>query len=284
MPQTGDTHAQQLAYWNGPGSEMWVTRQRQMDASLAPVSQALFAHAAPAPAERVLDIGCGTGDTVLALAGLVGLEGHVTGLDVSAPMLGLARTRCEGRANIALILGDAAAHDFPPGAADLLISRFGVMFFGDPPAAFANMRRGLRAGGRVAFACWQPPAANPWVAIPQRAVMPLVPPAPPADPGLPGQFAFGDANHVADILTAAGFEAPHFTPVTIPMSLGRSLDDAVQRSSEFGATGRLLADQPEEVREAARAVLRETLAAHVQADGTVGLPGRIWLVASRNPG
>lgn len=284
MTEPDDPHAQQLAYWNGPGSQMWVTRQRQMDASLAPVSQALFGLAAPQPGERVLDIGCGTGDTVLALAGLVTASGHVTGLDVSAPMLDLARTRCAGRANIQLVLGDAATHRFPPGAADLLVSRFGVMFFGDPEGAFANMRRGLRPGGRLCFACWQPPAANPWVAVPQRAVAALLPPAPPAEPGLPGQFAFGDANRVADILVAAGFAGPAFTPATIPMTLGRTLDDAVQRSSDFGATGRALAEQPAETVDAARAALRDALAAHVQPDGSVGLPGRIWIVRAGNPG
>lgn len=283
MTQPDDSHAQQLAYWNGAGSEMWVARQRQMDASLAPVSQALFAQAAPQAGERVLDIGCGTGDTTLALAAMVGPSGHVTGLDVSAPMLGLARSRTEGQANITLVLGDAAAHDFTGARADLLISRFGVMFFGDPVSAFATMRRGLRPGGRVVFACWQPPAANPWVAIPQRAVAKLLPPAPPADPGLPGQFAFGDANRVSDILTGAGFTPPAFTPVTVPMPLGRSLDDAVQRSSEFGNTGRLLAEQPESLRAAARAALRDAFTPHVQPDGMVMLPGRIWLVAATNP-
>ena len=199
-------------------------------------------------------------------------------------MLGVARTRAEAHANVTLILGDAAAHPFPEGQADLLFSRFGVMFFGDPVAAFANLRTGLRPGGRLAFACWQPPAANPWVQVPQRAIAGLLPPAPPADPGLPGQFAFGDANRVAQILTDAGFSPPGFTPVTFAMPIGRTLDDAVQRTSEFGATGRLLAGQPEAVRSAARDALRATLAPHASTEGPVALPGRIWLVAARAPG
>lgn len=283
MNEQHDPHAAQLAYWNGEGSEMWVTRQKQMDASLAPVSQALLAHAAVQPGERVLDIGCGTGDTVLALAAAAGTAGHVTGLDVSAPMLGLARKRTEAQPNVTLVLGDAAAHDFAEAAADLLFSRFGVMFFGDPVAAFANLGSGLRPGGRVAFACWQPPAANPWVQVPLSAISSLVPPQPSPMPGLPGQFAFGDANHVASILTQAGFAAPAFTPVTFDMPLGRTVEDAVKRTSEFGATGRLLTEQPDHVRQAAREALHAALAPHAAADGPVALPGRIWLVSTHRP-
>jgi SAM-dependent methyltransferase len=281
MTDNADANAQQLAFWNGPGSEMWVVRQKQMDAALAPVLVALMAHAAPAAGERVLDIGCGTGESVLALADAVGPAGHVTGLDISAPMLDLARTRAADRANVTLILGDAAAHSFAPAQADLLFSRFGVMFFGDPVAAFANMHAGLRQGGRVAFACWQKAAANPWVRVPQQAVAPLLPPMPPADPGLPGQFAFGDAARVAAILTASGFAAPEFTPFEFPMPVGRTLDDAVQRSGDFGATGRLLAEQPASVQQAARAALRAALAPHANAEGLVALPGATWLVSAR---
>jgi SAM-dependent methyltransferase len=281
MNQPTDIHAQQLAYWNGPGAEMWVVRQAQMDASLAPVSRAILAHAAPQPGEVVIDIGCGTGDTVLALADAVGSAGHVTGLDVSAPMLGLARTRAEGRANVTLVLSDAAAHAFVPGAADLLFSRFGVMFFGDPVAAFANMRKGLKPGGRVAFACWRPAADNPWVRVPQQAMAPLLPPQPKQDPGLPGQFAFGDAALVQRILISAGFAGVGFTEFTFAMPLGRSLEDAVERASGFGANGRALADQPDTVKQAARDAIRAALTPHADAKGFVALPGSIWLVGAR---
>lgn len=281
MTDAATVQAQQAAYWNGQGAEMWVVRQAQMDASLAPVSDATLTEAAAAPGETVLDIGCGTGGTVLALADAVGEAGHVVGLDISEPMLGLARSRAEGRGNVTLILGDAAGYSFAPASADLLFSRFGVMFFGDPVAAFANMRAALRPQGRVAFACWQEAAANPWVSIPTRTLAPFVGPQPPHDPGLPGQFAFGDANRVADILTAAGFAVPHFIPFTFPMPLGRSLDDAVQRTSEFGANGRAFADLSEERKAEARVALREALAPHVNAKGMVLLPGRVWIVKAK---
>jgi SAM-dependent methyltransferase len=278
-PTPEETHAQQAAYWNGPGAEMWVTRQARMDASLAPVTRALLAHAAARPGERVLDVGCGTGETVLALAEAVGPGGHVTGIDISEPMLGLARTRCAGRPTIDLHLADASVWR-PAVPVDLLASRFGVMFFGDPVAAFRNLRAGLAPGGRVAFACWRVPAENDWVRIPRQALAPHLPPAQPSDPGLPGQFAFGDAGRVADILTQAGFTAPTFTKLDFPMPIGRDLDEAVTRASEFGATGRMFAEATPAAQDTGRAALRAALAPFATGPGPVTLPGAVWLVAA----
>lgn len=272
-------HTQQAAYWNGPGAEMWVTRQARMDAALAPVTHALLAHAAATAGERVLDVGCGTGETVLALADAVGPAGQVTGIDISEPMLGLARTRCAGQQNIALALADASVWQ-PPQPVDLLVSRFGVMFFGDPVAAFRNLRACLAPGGRVSFACWRPAADNDWVRIPRQAMAPHLPPAPPADPGLPGQFAFGDAARVADILTQAGFTATSLTKLDFPMPIGRDLDDAVTRASEFGATGRMFAEAPPAAQAIARDALRTALEPFAGGPGPVRLPGAVWLVAA----
>ncbi len=280
MTDPTDLNAQQLAYWNGSGAEMWVVRQQQMDNALAPVSRAVLAHAAVKPGEVVLDIGCGTGGTVLALADAVGPSGRVIGLDVSAPMIGLARSRAEGRANVSLVLGDAAAHPFEPGSADVLFSRFGVMFFGDPVGAFAHMRQAMKPGGRVAMAVWQPALANAWVRTPLHAVAGIVAIPEATDVGLPGQFAFGDANRVAQIMTDAGFSPPSFTPFTFPMPLGRSVDEAAQRASEFGASGRALGAQPEDVKAAAVAAIRAAFAPHANAEGFVALPGAVWLISA----
>jgi SAM-dependent methyltransferase len=261
--------------------------QASLDQMLAPVTKELSARVGAVAGLRLLDIGCGTGDTTLMLAEAVGPQGHVTGLDISAPMLGLARTRAaetgrEGRASIDLILGDAATHAFPPAAADLVFSRFGVMFFGDPTAAFANIRAGMRTGARLAFAAWRPPADNPWVAIPQKTVAPYLPPQDAPAPGLPGQFAFGDANHVTRILEGAGFTdiVHRVHPVTQPV--GRDLDEAVDRASNFGSTGRALAAADAPAREAARAALRATLAAYVNAKGMVVMRGSVWITTARN--
>src|SRR5215472_1385185 len=183
MSDASTLHAQQLAFWNGPAVTRWITRQEQMDAALAPVADAAITLAAVQPGERVLDIGCGSGATSIALARLVGPRGQVTGLDVSGPMIELARKRSVGMANLDWLLADAAAHEFPPGSTDLLFSRFGVMFFGDPVATFANLRRALRPdGGRLVFTCWRPLNENPWMLLPLQVVQTLVPPVPRPGP------------------------------------------------------------------------------------------------------
>jgi SAM-dependent methyltransferase len=272
-------HAQQLAYWNGPAVARWVTKQEQMDAALAPVGDAAIALAVVQPGERVLDIGCGSGATSMALARLVGPTGQVTGLDVSGPLIDLARKRSAGMGNLDWLLADAAAHDFPTGSTDLLFSRFGVMFFGDPVAAFANLRRALRVGGRLVFACWRPLNENPWMLLPLQVVQTLVPPAPRPGPDEPGPFAFADPERVTHILTAAGFSSPRYIRFELAMVLGTSLDEAAEQATSMGAASRALQDQPEAVMEVARKAVRAALVPHLES-GRVALPGAVWLVES----
>ncbi len=272
-------HAQQLAYWNGPAVTRWVTKQEQMDAALAPVADAAITLAAVQPGERVLDIGCGSGATSMALARLVGPTGQVTGLDVSGPMIELARKRSVGMGNLDWLLADAAAHDFQPGSTDLLFSRFGVMFFGDPVAAFANLRRALRTGGRLVFACWRPLIENPWMLLPLQVVQTLVPSVPRPGPDEPGPFAFADPERVTHILTTAGFSSPRYIRFEIAMVLGTSLDDAAEQATSMGAASRALQEQPEAVVEVAREAVRAALVPHFES-GRVTLPGAIWLVES----
>jgi len=176
------------------------------------------------------------------------------GLDISEPLLSLARERIGCQPHIRLELGDAATYRFPSAETDLLFSRFGVMFFGDPKAAFANMRAAMSAQGRLCFACWQKISANPWVDIPQSRVESLLPERPSSVQGIPGQFSFADTGRVTDILTSASFGSPIFTPFEFAILLGQTLEQAVERSCAFGVTGRLLA---------------------------VTLPGRVWIVSAR---
>jgi SAM-dependent methyltransferase len=272
-------HAQQLAYWNGPAVTRWITKQEQMDAALAPVADAAITLAAVQPGERVLDIGCGSGATSMTLARLVGPTGRVTGLDVSGPMIELARKRSVGMGNLDWLLADAAAHDFPPGLTDLLFSRFGVMFFGDPVTAFANLRRALRRDGRLVFACWRPLDENPWMLLPLQVVLRLVPPVPRPGPDEPGPFAFGDPERVTQILTTAGFSSPRYIRFEFAMVLGRSLDEAAEQATAMGAASRALQEQPEEVVKVAREAVRAALAPHFES-GRVALPGAVWLVES----
>jgi SAM-dependent methyltransferase len=282
MTDPSTPHAEQLEYWNGSGATRWVTRQVQMDAGLAPVADAAISLAAVQRGERVLDIGCGSGATSIALAGLVGPTGHVTGLDVSRPLIELARKRSPGVGNLDWLLADAAAHDFPPGSADLLFSRFGVMFFGDPVAAFTNLRRALRPGGRLVFACWRPLSENPWMLLPLQVVQKLVPPLPQRGQDEPGPFAFGDPERVTHILTTAGFSAPRLIRFEMAMVLGTSLDEAAEQATSFGAAARILQGQPEAVLQTAKTEVRAALAPYFE-QGRVALPGAIWLVESLQP-
>ncbi len=282
MTELNELHAEQLAFWNGPGAERWVTNQARMDATLSEVLDAAVAHAAPREGEAVLDVGCGCGATTLALARKVGPAGHVTGLDVSAPMLELARTRSSGLANVAWLRADAAAHQFDPASVDLLFSRFGVMFFGDPAAAFANLRRALRPRGRVVFACWRAFAENPWMRVPLHAAYAHVPPLPKLGPEDPGPFSFAEPDRVARILTQAGFVQPRLTKLDLAIDLanGEGLEAAVRQAAGFGPAARAMEDQPEAARAAATDAIRAALAPYAASNGRVALPAAIWLVDS----
>ena len=280
MSQAG-LHAEQVAFWSGPGGEHWVAEQARMEAMLAPVADAVLAHAAARPGEIVLDVGCGYGITAARLARAVGPGGRVIGLDVSAPMLALARTRTADITNVEWIEADAATYAFAPASVDLVFSRFGVMFFGDPTAAFANLRRALRPGGRLAFACWRTAEENPWLQIPAKAVAAHVSLPPRPGPEDPGMLSFGDPARVTRILTGAGFAAPRFTKfdLSIDIGAGNGLEDATRQALSMRPVRQAIEEQPEPVRAAATASVRAALAPYASAN-TVGLPGAVWLVSA----
>ena len=271
----------QRARWNGIDGEYWVQQQDRLDRTLSPVTKPLIEFAAPVEGTTVIDVGCGCGATTLELARAVGPAGRVIGLDISEPMLGVAKERLRAFDNTTCILGDAGSLLLGGTGAELIVSRFGVMFFGDPVAAFANLRTGLATGGRVRFACWRPINENPWLQIPLHAVYAHAPRLPKPDPEEPGPFAFGDTERVTRILTAAGFTALSFTPLDISMDLaaGGTLDDAVAQSSQMGPAKRALAEQPEDVRAAALESIRNALAPYASTTG-VKLAGAVWLVAA----
>jgi len=267
--------------WNGIDGEFWVRQQDRLDRTLAPVTGPLLAFAAPRSGSTVIDVGCGCGATTIELARTVGPSGRVIGLDISEPMLSLATTRLREFHNATTMLGDAADLPLSDLNAELIVSRFGVMFFGDPVAAFANLRTGLAPGGRVRFACWRPISENPWLQIPLHAVYEHAPRLPKPEPEEPGPFAFADTDRVTRILTSAGFTAPSFTPLDIQLDIaaGGTLDDAVMQSSEMGPAKRALADQPDDIRVAALDSIRRALAPYASPSG-VTLPAAIWLVAA----
>jgi ubiquinone/menaquinone biosynthesis C-methylase UbiE len=282
LPSGDDRNADQIAYWNGPGGQRWSDRQEAQDILLAPVSQILIERIAAKPGDRILDIGCGCGGLSIALAGQVSPGGHVLGVDISAPMLERARAVAPAGLAAEFVLADATVHPFAAASYDLLVSRFGVMFFADPVTSFANIRGALKPGGRVVFACWREPKANPWMIAPLQAVYRHVPKLPEMAPEDPGPFAFASEARVTRILGEAGFTdvALQAHALSLDIARGQGLDAAVQSAFEIGPASRALEGHPAETREAARLSVRELLAQH-QDGGSVTLPGSIWLVTAR---
>ncbi|WP_439532389.1 class I SAM-dependent methyltransferase [Polymorphobacter sp.] len=271
-------------YWNADAGNTWADMQARMDLALTPVTAALFDLARPQPGERVLDIGCGTGETTLALAAAVGDDGDALGVDISQPMLAVAEARAEALDSLAEFR-DADAATLP-GAADrdLILSRFGVMFFDDPAAAFANIRSHAAPGARLCFACWRTPAENGWATMAMDAVADLLPPAPPADPHAPGPFAFADPARIEQILEAAGWSDIALHAHDFGMAVGQGddpLGDAVDFSLRIGPAARAVREGGPEVVAAAREALARLYAGHV-TDDTVSLPAAIWLVSARH--
>src|SRR5262245_12673652 len=195
-----------IKYWNDQVAAKWVADNDQLDAMLSPLGAAAIDRGAPRAGERVIDVGCGMGQTSLQLAERVGAKGAVLGVDISTPMLERARERARaaGVTQASFENADAQTHSFPPASFALLFSRFGVMFFADPTAAFTNLGRALKPGGRLAFVCWQPLLQNPWMRDMLGAIAKHVTLPPPAAPNAPGPFAFGDPARVRGILERAG--------------------------------------------------------------------------------
>lgn len=274
----------EIAYWNGPGGERWLRRQASQDALLAPVAQILIERAAPASGQFVLDIGCGCGATSIALARRVAPGGRVLGIDVSAPMLQRARELAPSDLPLEFVLSDATTHPFNDSRADLLCSRFGVMFFADPVRAFANMRRGLRPGGRVVFACWRQPRENPWLMLPLQEAYRHVPRLPELGPEDPGPFSFADERRVRRILDGAGFDAVGLDGVDLKIDLanGAGIEAALDTAVGMGPASRALDGQPQPLQQAATASIRAALTQHRVGD-SVPLGAALWIVTAANP-
>ncbi len=275
----------QKTYWSEVAGPKWLRLGGAMEARLAPVSDAVIAEAALKPGERVLDIGCGAGFTSLEAAYAVGPEGHVLGVDIAAPMLNAARELAEkaGAANLAFALGDAQTDVFSPPA-NVLISRFGVMFFEDPVAAFANLRRGAAPGARLVFAAWAPLAQNTHWAKPLGLVEALVGPGTPGTPHATGPMAFDDPAYVLSILAEAGWKNGEVQAQTVQLR-GVSLEEEARIGCFMGPAGGLLDEKnatPEQ-REAAREAIRAALPgyARIAPDGSVALPATIHLVTAK---
>jgi SAM-dependent methyltransferase len=283
MPDTQDNTAQ-IAYWNDRAAVTWTAFQERLDTLFEPLTALALNAAAPAPGEHVIDIGCGCGATVLALADRVGPTGHVLGLDISEPMAARARERitAAGLTNARVMVSDAAVHTFLQDSADLLFSRFGIMFFADPVAAFANLRGAIRQGGRLLCAAWRPLVDNPWFTVPLRAARALLPPQPPADPDAPGPFALANPDRTRGIFRDAGWHDVTLTRHEVPMHLAAAgeIEQATEFATRVGALARMLADADGQLHARIRQAVAEALTTYDSPSG-INLSGSIWLISAR---
>jgi SAM-dependent methyltransferase len=281
LPSGHDRNADQIAYWNGPGGRHWADRQQSQDIVLAPVSEILIDRAKVKAGERILDVGCGCGATTIALARKVGPAGRVFGIDISTPMLARARQLTPPDLPVDFVLADATLYPFDPASFDLLVSRFGVMFFAEPALSFANLRRALRPSGRLTFACWREPRENPFFLVPLQAVYKHVPKLPQLGPEDPGPFSFASEARVHRILGEAGFQGVAMEPcnLSLDIAVGRGLDAAVTSALEIGPAARALAEQPPDVVAAAANSIREALMPFARGQ-SVRLPASIWIVTA----
>jgi SAM-dependent methyltransferase len=277
MKTTAELAADQAAFWNGPGGKSWIASYERIQKSIAGFGDRVLAAAAAKPGEKVLDVGCGTGTTTGKLAAAVGDKGHVLGVDISEPLVDVARE--QKLMNATFAVSDAATYPFDPATFDLVFSRFGVMFFADPVVAFKNLQRALKPTGRLVFVCWRTPPENPWGLVPMQAALPHLPPYERPGPEDPGQYAFGDRTRVERILKAAGFGVPTFEKLDQMTPMGKDVPEVLDNLGKFGPLARLFKEATPEQVAAAREAIGKVLVPHVTADG-VKLPGACWLVSA----
>lgn len=277
-------NAEQIRYWNEQAGSKWTAHADRLDARIGPLGRKAMDRAGLAVGQQVLDVGCGCGQTTLELAERVGPMGRVKGIDLSAPMLAKAaeRAREAGVANVSFEAADAQTAELGAAGFDRIFSRFGVMFFADPVAGFANLRRALAANGALAFVCWQELRRNRWALEPLLAAAKHIPlPEPPA-PGAPGPFSLADRGHLAGVLDAAGFGRVEIEGFETDFQLAGEggVDEATEFLLEIGPTARALAEADPALRDAVAGSVREVLAAHAGTGG-VAMDCAVWLVVAR---
>jgi SAM-dependent methyltransferase len=279
-------NAAQREYWNTIAGPRWVGLEGFVERRVRAVNDLLLAHSGVAAGEKVLEVGCGTGAFTVPLAATVGEHGAVLGADISAAMLAEAHKRLAetGVRNVSLVEADAQTHEFAPGHFDLVTSRFGVMFFADPAAAFTNLLRTLRPDGRLCFACWARLEDNRHWLIPYDVVVRHLGPPAPKPPRAPGPMAFADPDYVRSFLGAAGFAAIEIHRET-PGIIGSTPQEEAEHACIMGPSGRLIDEkQPDAAtRGRIRADIEEAFAAALR-DGNTRLPSTVLLVTAQRPG
>ena len=269
----------QAELWNGTSGQAWVDTQGLLDGLFEPFERRLADAVTAHGARRVLDIGCGTGSTTLAAAARMGSGGDCLGVDISQPMLAVARERARrARSTARFVCADAQTHPFERAGFDLILSRFGVMFFDDPVAAFANLRRAAADGAALCCFVWRSPLENPFMTEAERAAAPLIPALPAREPDAPGQFAFADRARVAAVLERSGWTDIDIAPVDVPCRFpSGALETYFTR---LGPLARALQALDDSVRTAVIDVVRAAFERYVH-DGEVRFDAACWRVGAR---
>ena len=226
----------QKEFWNNEKGKIWVALEKKIDAMLSPLGDEALKSLAPENGENIIDIGCGTATTSLKIADLVGDKGSVTGVDISKPILECARQKAKENSvsNIEFILADAQNHKYLVNSYDAIFSRFGVMFFEDPVAAFANLIKGLKSGGRLAFICWAEPSVNDWIETSTNVASRFLELPPKAAPREPGPFAFEDPVYLRKILSDAGWKKITIENYCTTNLVGKTIEEAADFLSRMG--------------------------------------------------
>lgn len=275
------SNAEQVRFWNEVSGPLWVELQAEMDLHTAGFGDPALERASLQPGEKVLDVGCGCGGTTVAIAAMVAPLGEVLGIDVSSVMLARARERIDdaGHENADLLVADAQVADLPRNYFDVAFSRFGVMFFADPPRAFSNIASSLREGGRITFVCWQAPDKNPWMTIPMRAAFSALSNPLPAPVDAPGPFFLSDPARTSMILESAGFEDVEITALERDSLLTDSdnLDRWAHYRILMGPCREQYESATDEVRGRVREAVVNSVSEFLTPEG-VSMPGAAWIV------
>jgi SAM-dependent methyltransferase len=280
MGEVREGNEDQAALWNAPRCA-WVEAQDTVDRMYAPIEDLLVDAVMAGSPARVLDVGCGTGGTTLAVARRLGAMGECVGVDISEPMLDAARARAKREgAPARFIRGDAESHPFDPSSFDAIMSRFGVMFFGDSVRAFANLRRAARGGAALRFVAWRSAEENPFMTTAERAAAPLMPDLPPRVPDAPGQFAFADGSRVHGILADGGWAEIDVQAIDFECTLPEA--ELARHATRFGPVGRMLQEADERTRARVTDAVRAAFEPYVH--GTEArFTAACWLVAAQAP-
>jgi SAM-dependent methyltransferase len=278
MPDTLIANQDQAAHWNERAGQTWAELSDPLDQVLAPFVPLLMAEIAPIEGGRILDVGCGSGAVTRASARLAGAGGSALGIDISAPLIAAARARSAGEERADFVEADAQTHRFAPHSFDAIVSRFGVMFFADPVAAFRNLHQAARRGATLACAAWRSAPENAFMTAAERAAAPFLPELPMRDEDAPGQFGFADGERVHHILAQAGWQAVAVRPSDVACAM--SIEELKLYGARMGPLGALLPRLDEPTRAEVLRRVQEAMMPYVE-DGVARFTAACWLIVAR---